>query len=155
MGSLRLGGESYGERWWVVAWVQRLGGVSAAVRQGSVSLAASTEQGGISEKMEKEFRIRNSAGVLTLKAQRELSLRDVFHGRGDDRLPAMKRPRLELHKSEHVGGWIVTLSDRDCEGTMYVLEFSDFGDGVKAYLGEYDVEVPDKSYVTMEEWKKG
>lgn len=102
----------------------------------------------------KEFKIRNSAGVLTVKAERELSLRDVFLCMGDDKLPEMKRPRLELHKSEHVGGWIVTLSDRGCEGTMYVLEFSDSGDGVKAYLGEYDVEVPDKSYVTMEDWKK-
>lgn len=105
--------------------------------------------------MEKEFKIRNSAGVLTLRAQRELSLRDVFYCLGDDKLPEMKRPRLELHKNEHFSGWIVTLSDRDCEGTMYVLEFSDFGDGVKAYLGEYDVEVPDKSYVTMEPWREG
>lgn len=120
-----------------------------------MSLAASTEQGGISEKMEaKEFKIRNSAGVLTVRAERELSLRDVFHCMGDDKLPEMKRPRLELHKGEHYNDWLVTLSDRDCEGTMYVLEFSDFGDGVKAYLGEYDVEVPDRSYVTTEEWKK-
>lgn len=102
----------------------------------------------------KEFKIRNSAGVLTVRAERELSLRDVFHGMGDDKLPEMKRPRLELHKGEHYNDWLVTLSDRDCEGTMYVLEFSDFGDGVKAYLGEYDVEVPDRSYVTTEEWKK-
>ena len=103
----------------------------------------------------KEFKIRNSAGVLTVRAERELSLRDVFQGMGDDKLPEMERPRLELHKNERYNGWLVTLSDRDCEGTMYVLEFSDFGDGVKAYLGEYDVEVPDKSYVTMEPWREG
>lgn len=109
----------------------------------------------MAEKAEvKEFKIRNSAGVLTVRAQRELSLRDVFHCMGDDKLPEMKRPRLELHKGEHYNDWLVTLSDRDCEGTIYVLEFSDFGDGVKAYLGEYDVEVPDRSYVTTEEWKK-
>ena len=47
-GSLQLGAESYGEMGCVVAWVQRLGKVSAAARQDSVSLAASTEQGGIS-----------------------------------------------------------------------------------------------------------
>lgn len=39
--------ESYGERGGVVAWVRRLGSVRAAVEQGSVSLAASTEQGGV------------------------------------------------------------------------------------------------------------
>ena len=43
-----MGAESYGEMGCVVAWVQRLGKVSAAARQDSVSLAASTEQGGIS-----------------------------------------------------------------------------------------------------------
>ena len=45
---LRLGRKSYGERGGVVAWMQRLGSVRAAIEQGSASLEASTEQGGIS-----------------------------------------------------------------------------------------------------------
>lgn len=114
----------------------------------------------MAEKAEaKEFKIRNSAGVLTVRAERELSLRDVFFGRGDDKLPAMTRPRLEIHSGgDHWGGMLVTLSDRDdADKGMYVIEIPADYDGGKprAWLGRYDTEQPDDAYVTMEPWREG
>nr|MBQ4458582.1 hypothetical protein [Clostridia bacterium] len=107
----------------------------------------------------KAFKIRNSAGVLTVRAERELSLRDVFHGMGDDKLPAMKRPRLEIHSGgNHWGGMLVTLSDRDDDDKgMYVIEIPADYDGGKprAWLGRYDTEQPEDAYVTMEPWREG
>lgn len=112
-----------------------------------------------SEKAEaKEFKIRNSAGVLTVRAERELSLRDVFCGSGDDKIPAMTRPRLEIHSGgDHWGGMLVTLSDRDdADKGMYVIEIPADYDGGKpmAWLGRYDTEQPEDSYVTMEPWRE-
>lgn len=105
----------------------------------------------------KEFKIRNSAGVLTVRAERELSLRDVFFGRGDDKIPAMTRPRLEIHSGgDHWGGMLVTLSDRDDDDKgMYVIEIPADYDGGKprAWLGRYDTEQPEDAYVTMEPWR--
>lgn len=107
---------------------------------------------------DKEFKIRNSAGVLTVRAERELSLRDVFHGMGDDKLPAMTRPRLEIHNGgDHWGGMLVTLSDRDDDDKgMYVIEIPADYDGGKprAWLGRYDTEQPEEAYVTMETWRE-
>lgn len=105
----------------------------------------------------REFKIRNSAGVLTVKAERELSLYDVFSGRGDDKLPAMTRPRLEIHSGgDHWGGMLVTLSDRDdADKGMYVIEIPADYDGGKprAWLCQYGTEQPDDAYVTMEPWR--
>lgn len=112
----------------------------------------------VAEKAEvKEFKIRNSAGVLTVRAERELSLRDVFTGRGDDKIPAMTRPRLEIHSGgDHWGGMLVTLSDRDDDDkVMYVIEIPADYDGGKprAWRGRYDTEQPDDAWVTMEPWR--
>lgn len=125
------------------------------VAKGKVQREAET----MAEKVEaKEFKIRNSAGVLTVRAERELSLRDVFHGMGDDKLPAMKRPRLEIHSGgNHWGGMLVTLSDRDDDDKgMYVIEIPADYDGGKprAWLGRYDTEQPEDAYVTMEPWRE-
>lgn len=115
---------------------------------------------GEKRKMEtvKEFKIRNGAGVLTVRAERELSLRDVFSGSGDDKIPAMTRPRLEIHSGgDHWGGMLVTLSDRDdADKGMYVIEIPADYDGGKprAWLGRYDTEQPEDSYVTMEPWRE-
>lgn len=107
----------------------------------------------------KEFKIRNSAGVLTVRAERELSLRDVFFGIGDDKIPAMTRPRLEIHSGgDHWGGMLVTLSDRDdADKGMYVIEIPADYDGGKprAWLGRYDTERPEDAYVTIEPWREG
>ena len=55
-------------------------------------------------------KIRNKAGLLTLKIERELSLLDVSRGIGDDKLPEMKHPRLEYHQGQY-GEHLVTLCD--------------------------------------------
>ena len=112
----------------------------------------------VAEKWNKEFKIRNSAGVLTVKAERELSLREVFFGIGDDALPAMQRPRLEVHEGGPYGGMLITLSDRASltNDSMYVVEIPPEYEGKpRAWVGRYETEVPDGAYVTMEPWREG
>lgn len=106
----------------------------------------------------KEFKIRNSAGVLTAKVERELNIREVFYGIGDDAIPGMKRPRLEVHaESGHWGGMLVTLSDRDSgkDDIMYVIEIpADCYDcKPTAWLCRIGTEQPEDAYVTMEPWR--
>lgn len=107
----------------------------------------------------KEFKIRNSAGVLTAKVERELNIREVFYGIGDDAIPGMKRPRLEVHaESGHWGGMLVTLSDRDFgkDDIMYVIEIpADCYDcKPRAWLCRIGTEQPEDAYVTMEPWRE-
>ena len=115
----------------------------------------------MAEKVEvKEFKIRNSAGVLTAKVERELNIREVFYGIGDDAIPGMKRPRLEVHaESGHWGGMLVTLSDRDFgkDDIMYVIEIpADCYDcKPSAWLCRIGTEQPEDGYVTMEPWREG
>lgn len=108
----------------------------------------------------KEFKIRNSAGVLTAKVERELNIREVFYGIGDDAIPEMKRPRLEVHaESGHWGGMLVTLSDRESgkDDIMYVIEIpADCYDcKPSAWLCRIGTEQPEDAYVTMEPWREG
>lgn len=115
----------------------------------------------VAEKAEaKEFKIRNSAGVLTAKVERELNIREVFYGIGDDAIPEMKRPRLEVHaESGHWGGMLVTLSDRESgkDDIMYVIEIpADCYDcKPSAWLCRIGTEQPEDAYVTMEPWREG
>ena len=39
-------------------------------------------------------KIRNPAGVLTVKLEKELSLRDVTRGIGDDKIPELKKAKI-------------------------------------------------------------
>ena len=51
-------------------------------------------------------KIRNAAGILTVKLEKELSLQDVTRGIGDDKIPELKRPRFEFHRGKcgsHIG----------------------------------------------------
>lgn len=65
--------------------------------------------------------IRNSAGKLTIRLHRSLSLSDVSKGLGKDMLPAIEKPRWEFHEDCH-GVHLVTLNDaaKELPGTMYI-----------------------------------
>ena len=83
-------------------------------------------------------KIKNKAGLLTLKIERELSLWDVSRGIGEDKLPEMKRPRLEYHQGQY-GEYLVTLCDeiRGLPNKMYVLHCTDYAPPL-AFLGVFE-----------------
>ena len=155
-----------------------------------MSLAASIEQGGVSENMDwrertyylelvrkckaqpesetraeeakgeeamkkaiKAIKVRNSAGILKITAERELNLRDVFSGIGDDKLPPMQNPRLEIHQGTY-GDVLVTLTDRTVDNTMFLAEIED-GIPPRIYVGHYEPEKRAEDYVTFEPWREG
>lgn len=82
--------------------------------------------------------IRNKAGKLTIELIKQLSLRDVTRGLGDDKLPSMSRPRLEFHK-DRGGDRIVTLCDgaKDLPGTIYVAFLSSW-EPIEIWEGRFD-----------------
>ena len=104
----------------------------------------------------KEIKIRNSAGILEVTIDREISTKDVFFGMGDDKLPSMNRPRLEIHKGTYYGDFLITLMDRDvaAEGknTIYLVEVTDAK--AIAYIGHFQPENEDCDYTTCEAWRR-
>ena len=101
----------------------------------------------------KEIKVRNSAGILKITAERELNLRDVFFGTGDDKLPPMPNPRLEIHQGPY-GEVLVTLTDRTVDNTMFLAEIED-GIPPRIYVGHYEPEKRSEDYVTFEPWREG
>lgn len=100
----------------------------------------------------KEIKVRNSAGILKITAERELNLRDVFSGIGDDKLPTMPNPRLEIHQGPY-GEVLVTLTDRTADNTMFLAEIED-GIPPRIYVGHYEPEKRSEDYVTFEPWRE-
>ena len=83
-------------------------------------------------------KIRNAAGILTVKLEKELSLQDVTRGIGDDKIPELKNPRFEVHRGR-CGGYIVTLCG-DCSSfpfNMWVMHIEDYCDP-QVFLGVCD-----------------
>lgn len=101
----------------------------------------------------KEIKVRNRAGILKITAERELNLRDVFSGIGDDKLPTMPNPRLEIHQGPY-GNVLVTLTDRTADNTMFLAEIED-GIPPRIYVGHYEPEKRAEDYVTFEPWREG
>lgn len=100
----------------------------------------------------KEIKVRNSAGILKIIAERELNLRDVFSGIGDDKLPTMPNPRLEIHQGPY-GEVLVTLTDRTADNTMFLAEIED-GIPPRIYVGHYEPEKRAEDYVTFDPWRE-
>ena len=90
-------------------------------------------------------KIRNNAGLLMLKIERELSLLDVSRGIGDDKLPEMKHPRLEYHQGK-CGEHLVTLCDQTggLPGKMYVLHCTDYAPPL-VFLGVFEKSEEDEN----------
>jgi hypothetical protein len=56
-----------------------------------------------------EILIRNCAGKLKVRLDKQLNINDVQRGLGHDRLSKIEEPRLEFHKGKR--GWLITLYD--------------------------------------------
>lgn len=84
--------------------------------------------------------IKNNAGMLRVRIEKELSLRDISRGIGDDKIPDLNRPRLEYHKGTGWGGHLVTLCGNldDTPFNIYMMHFTDYDDKPKCYLGICD-----------------
>lgn len=100
------------------------------------------------------MRIRNKAGILTIKIIRELHRRDIFRCLGDDRLPSMAQPRLEVHKNKHNETTVITLCDNKSDGPpydVYLVELGAYDDYPSIYFGQFEnTEQPDDVFETME-----
>lgn len=57
--------------------------------------------------------IKNNAGMLKARIEKELSLADITRGIGDDKLPGFSRPRLEYHKGPYGQQLITYCGDLD------------------------------------------
>lgn len=83
--------------------------------------------------------IKNAAGLLRIRIEKELDLRDVTRGIGDDKLPGFTRPRLEYHAGPY-GEHLVTLCG-DLTSTpfnIYLMHITDHLDKPACYLGVCD-----------------
>lgn len=81
-------------------------------------------------------KIRNKSGILTVHIIREMDMRDVARCLGDDRLPDLEKPRLEVHTRGETT--LVTLCERK-DGwpqNMYIVVVEPWEDP-KVYLGEF------------------
>lgn len=87
-------------------------------------------------KMGDTIKIRNKSGILTVHIIREMDMRDVARCLGDDRLPDLKKPRLEVHTCGE--STLVTLCERKDEKPqdMYIVDIEPWEDP-KVYLGEF------------------
>lgn len=92
------------------------------------------------------IKIRNEAGILTVKIKKQLSLKDISRGFGNDKLPNMAIPRLEYHKGKY-DQHIITLYDESTglPGTMYILNCIDYDDPPKAFLGIFETDEEDEN----------
>lgn len=58
--------------------------------------------------------IKNQAGMLRVRIERELRLENITNGIGDDKLPGFSKPRLEYHRGpygEHLVTYCGDLTD--------------------------------------------
>lgn len=82
------------------------------------------------------IKIRNKSGILTVHIIREMDMRDVARCMGNDCLPDLEKPRLEVHTCGETT--LVTLCERK-EGwpkNMYIVVIELWEDP-KVYLGEF------------------
>jgi hypothetical protein len=81
--------------------------------------------------------IKNRAGMLRVRIEKELSLEEVTKGIGDDKIPDLCGPRLEYHKGTGWGGHLVTLCGNleTIPFNLYMLHLTDYYDKPKCYLG--------------------
>lgn len=84
--------------------------------------------------------IKNKAGMLKVRIEKELALEDVTKGIGDDRIPDLVRPRLEYHSSSGWDGSLVTLCGNlnTTPFTMYLMHIESLYDKPKCYIGVCD-----------------
>lgn len=84
--------------------------------------------------------IKNKAGMLRVRLEKELSLEDVTKCLGDDKIPDLVRPRFEYHKGSNYGDHLVTLCGNlsTTPFHMYLMYISDYGDLPRCYLGVCD-----------------
>jgi hypothetical protein len=84
--------------------------------------------------------IKNRAGMLRVRIEKELSLGDVAKCLGDDRIPDLCRPRLEYHKGTGWGGHLVTLCGNldSTPFNLYLLHITDYDDKPRCYVGVCD-----------------
>lgn len=84
--------------------------------------------------------IKNKAGMLQVRIEKELDFYDVTRGVGNDKLPSFVKPRLEYHESTGWGGQLITLCDggEQLPFNMYLLNITDYDDKTKCYLGVCD-----------------
>lgn len=82
------------------------------------------------------IKIRNKSGILTVHIIREMDMRDVARCMGDDRLPDLVKPRLEVHTCGETT--LVTLCERKDEKPqdMYIVVI-ELWEEPKVYLGEF------------------
>ena len=82
------------------------------------------------------IKIRNKVGILTVHIIKELNMQDVARCLGDDRLPDLVKPRLEVHTCGETT--LVTLCQRSDEfpQNMYIVVIDSWEDP-KVYLGEF------------------
>lgn len=82
------------------------------------------------------IKIRNKVGILTVHIIREMDMRDVTRCLGDDRLPDLVKPRLEVHTCGE--STLVTLCQRSDEfpQNMYIVVVEPY-ENPKVYLGEF------------------
>ena len=82
------------------------------------------------------IKIRNKVGILTVHIIREMDMRDVTRCLGDDRLPDLTKPRLEVHTCGE--STLVTLCERSDEfpQNMYIV-FVEPYEKPAVYLGEF------------------
>ena len=81
------------------------------------------------------IKIRNKDGILTVHIIKELDIRDVARCLGDDRLPDLAKPRLEIHTCGE--STLVTLCERSDEfpQNMYIV-FVEPYEMAAVFLGE-------------------
>ena len=82
------------------------------------------------------IKIRNKVGILTVHIIKELNMQDVARCLGDDRLPDLVKPRLEVHTFGE--STLVTLCERSNEfpQNMYIV-FVEPYEKPAVYLGEF------------------
>ena len=82
------------------------------------------------------IKIRNKVGILTVYIIKELDMQDVARCLGDDRLPDLAKPRLELHTCGE--STLVTLCQRSGEfpQNMYIVVVEPY-EKPAVYLGEF------------------
>ena len=82
------------------------------------------------------IKIRNKVGILTVHIIRELDMQDVARCLGDDRLPDLVKPRLEVHTCGE--STLVTLCERSDEfpQNMYIVVV-ELHEKPTVYLGKF------------------
>lgn len=83
--------------------------------------------------------IKNLAGILRVRIEKELRLEDITKGIGDDKLPGFSKPRLEYHRGPYGTHLVTYCGDLDTTPfNMYLMHIVDYEDKPTCYLGVCD-----------------